>query len=123
MEKKYLQVRKNNFFARWMNFIKQKFNKKTSGLEEIMEEATSIINKQNKFFEEIGACSAEKQELLDLQTEYERGNGELFMLSDEEIHELNLLYKRQVEELAKELEDKRIQLRKIKDKSKMSENV
>ena len=78
MEKKYLEVRKNNFFMRCINFIKQK---------------------------------------LDLQAEYEKGNVELFMLSDEEIHELNLLYKRQVEELAKELEDKRTQLRRIKAKT------
>lgn len=122
MENKYLQVRKNNFFVRFISFIKQRLSKKIETEEVKQEEATPIKNNSSKFFEEIGACSGEKQELLDLQVEYEKGNLELFMLSDEEIHELNLLYKRQVEELTKELEDKRTQLRRIKNKTRTSVN-
>ena len=106
MENKYLQVRKENIFTKFINFFRKAFYKESSVKEE------NIINENSKkdFLNTIKIEHEEDSNLLRLQEQYENREIELSALSDEEIHNLNLLYKRQIEDLKKKIEDKKTQL-------------
>ena len=108
MEKKYLQVRKENIFTR---FIKAILWKKVRQENPAQEE-----NKRRKsnFFDELTINKEEDKKLIDLQRKYENNELDLAMLSDEEIDELDLLYKRQVDDLKKKLDHKKTQLNIMK---------
>ena len=110
MENKYLQVRKESIFTRFVNFIKGIFGKKVE--QEIPAPVETIEKKEVKsnFFDEIRIYKEENKELLDLQSKYENNEIDLCVMSNEEIHELNSLYKRQVSDLKKKLDDKKTQL-------------
>lgn len=114
MENKYLQVRKENIFTRFVNFIRGIFGKKV--VQEVPTQVEKIENNDIKsnFFDDIKIEKEENKELIELQTKYENNEINLAMLSDKEIDELDLLYKRQVTELKKKLEDRRTLLNIIK---------
>lgn len=118
MENKYLQVRKESIFTRFVNFIKGIFGKKVE--QEIPAPVETIEKKDVKsnFFDEIRINKEENKELLDLQSKYENNEIDLCVMSNEEIHELNLLYKRQVSDLKKKLDDKKTQLAIMKNRIK-----
>jgi len=118
MENKYLQVRKESIFTRFVNFIKGIFGKKVE--QEIPAPVETIENKDVKsnFFDEIRINKEEDKELLDLQSKYENNEIDLCVMSNEEIHELNSLYKRQVSDLKKKLDDKKTQLAIMKNRIK-----
>ena len=124
MENKYLQVRKESIFTRFVNFIKGIFGKKVE--QEIPTQVETIENRdvKSKFLGEIRIYKEENKELLDLQSKYENKEIDLGAMSDEEIHELNLLYKKQVEELKKKIEDETTQISMLKYKiKKYSTNI
>lgn len=110
MENKYLQVKKESIFTKFVNFIKGIFGKKVD--QKITPQVQSIEFKEKKsdFIKEIRLNKEENKGLLELQRKYENNEIDLSVMSDEEIHELNLLYKRQVSDLKKTLEDKKTQL-------------
>lgn len=118
MENKYLQVRKESIFTKFINFIKGIFAKKVE--QEIPTKIETIENKDVKsdFLNNIRIYKEENKELLDLQNKYENKEIDLAVMSDEEVHELNLLYKRQISDLKKNLEDKKTQLSIMKHKIK-----
>lgn len=118
MENKYLQVRKESIFTRFVNFIKGIFGKKVE--QEIPAPVETIEKKEVKsnFFDEIRIYKEENKELLDLQSKYENNEIDLCVMSNEEIHELNSLYKRQVSDLKKKLDDKKTQLALMKNRIK-----
>ena len=118
MENKYLQVRKESIFTRFVNFIKGIFGKKVE--QEITAPVETIEKKDVKsnFFDEIRINKEEDKELLDLQSKYENNEIDLCVMSNEEIHELNSLYKRQVSDLKKKLDDKKTQLAIMKNRIK-----
>lgn len=118
MENKYLQVRKESIFARFVNFIKGIFGKKIE--QEIPAPVETIEKKEVKsnFFDEIRIYKEENKKLLDLQSKYENNEIDLCVMSNEEIHELNSLYKRQVSDLKKKLDDKKTQLAIMKKRIK-----
>lgn len=118
MENKYLQVRKESIFTKFINFIKGIFAKKVE--QEIPTKIETIENKDVKsdFLNNIRIYKEENKELLDLQSKYENKEIDLAVMSDEEVHELNLLYKRQISDLKKNLEDKKTQLSIMKHKIK-----
>lgn len=118
MENKYLQVRKESIFTRFVNFIKGIFGKKVE--QEIPAPVETIEKKDVKsnFFDEIRINKEEDKELLDLQSKYENNEIDLCVMSNEEIHELNSLYKRQVSDLKKKLDDKKTQLAIMKNRIK-----
>jgi len=118
MENKYLQVRKESIFTRFVNFIKGIFGKKVE--KEISVQAEKIEEKDVKsdFLNEMRIYKEENEELLDLQSKYENKEIDLGVMSDEEVHELNLLYKRQISDLKKNLEDKKTQLSIMKHRIK-----
>jgi len=124
MEYKYLQVINKNIFTRFINFIKGIFSRKADNKNSAEEE--SIENKDVKFdfVNNIKIYKEENNEILDLQSKYENKEIDLAEMSDEEIHELNLLYKKQVEELKKKIEDETTQISMLKYKiKKYSTNI
>ena len=118
MENKYLQVRKENIFTRFVNFIRGIFGKKIE--QEVSVQVETIENKDVKsnFFDDIRIDKEENKELIDLQTKYENNEINLSMLSDKEIDELDSLYKRQVTDLKKKLDDRKTQLNIMKHRIK-----
>ena len=110
MENKYLQVRKENIFTRFVNFIKGIFGKKVE--QDVSVQVETIENKyvRANFLDDIRIDKEENKEWIDLQTKYENNEINLSMLSDQEIDELDLLYKRQVNDLKKKLDDRKTQL-------------
>lgn len=118
MENKYLQVRKESTFTRFVNFIKGIFGQKAE--HDIPTPVETIEKKDVKsnFFDEIRINKEENKELLELQSKYENNEIDLCVMSNEEIHELDSLYKRQVSDLKKKLDDKKTQLSIIKNRIK-----
>ncbi len=118
MKNKSLQVRKDNIFTKFIDFVKNLFKKKET--KEIAKQEP-IVNttEENKsdFFEKY-RVHPEKPELLNLQSQFEKNEIDLCMMSDEEIHELNLLYKRQVTELNTKLDNKKAELSRIQHRLK-----
>ena len=111
-ENKYLQVRKENVFSRLFSFIKNLF--KTN--QETRVGIIKIENKntKNKFIEEIRINKKADPELMKLQEKFENRKINLAVMSDEEVHSLHLLYKRQISDLKKKLENKETDLNIIK---------
>lgn len=114
MENKYLQVRKENIFTRFVNFIRGIFGKKVEQEVSVQEEKIENKDVKSNFFDDIRIDKEENKELIDLQTKYENNEINLSMLSDKEIDELDLLYKRQVNDLKKKLDDRKKQLNIMK---------
>ena len=114
MENKYLQVRRENIFTRFINFIKGIFGYKAKEETSIQVEKVETKDLKSDFLNNIRINKQENEELISLQSKYENGEIKLSTLSDEEIDELDLLYKRQVGDLKKKLDDRKTQLNIIK---------
>lgn len=117
MENKYLQVRKENIFTKFINFFRKVFYRE----QNIKEEKNVNIETENikkDFLNEIKLEHEEDSVLINLQKKYENKEIELSSMSDEEIHNLNLLYKRQIEDLSKKLDNKKTELNMIKNRIK-----
>ena len=77
---------KENIFKKFINFIKRIF-----GNEEPKQisEKTEVITKQepkSNFFDELKLYKEEDPTLLKLQSQYEKNEVDLCVMSDEEIH-------------------------------------
>ena len=107
MENKNLQVRKESVFTRFVNFIRGMFWKKIEQEVPAQLETTENNEIKSNFFDEIRVDREENTKLIDLQRKYENNEIDLAMLSDEEIEELDLLYKRQVADLKEKLDDRK----------------
>lgn len=124
MENKYLQARKQNIFTRFVNFIRGIFWKKVEQEVPAQVETTEKKEVKSSFLDDIRIDKEENKELIDLQIKYENNEINLAMLSDKEIEELDLLYKRQVTDLNKKLDDRKTQLNIMKHRIKSySENM
>ena len=124
MENKNLQVRKESVFTRFVNFIRGMFWKKIEQEVPAQLETTENNEIKSNFFDEIRVDREENTKLIDLQRKYENNEIDLAMLSDEEIEELDLLYKRQVADLKEKLDDRKNQLNIMKNRIKSyAENV
>lgn len=102
---------------RFLDFFKKLFGKKepkkiTAGIENTEEK-----NKPT-FLDEIKVENEKNSELVRLQKQYERGEVNLYDLPYEQVHELRLLYERQVTELKKTLEGKKVELKLLQNKAK-----
>ena len=107
---------KENIFKRFFNFIKRLFGNEEP--KQISEKAESIKEKEKKgsYFSDELKINKEEPELLKLQEQYENNELDLRTISGKQVHELNLLYKKQVEELCKELEEKKVELKIMQEK-------
>lgn len=117
MEKKYLQVRKENILTKIVNFIKRKFFK--SRKNQIIQESEQVNKKENPqsdFIDRVRIYKVEKSELLQLQRKFENNEIDFSGMSDKEVHELNSLYERQVSDLQKKLDDKKTEMGIIKSR-------
>lgn len=110
MENKYLQVGKENILKKIINFIKGIFGKKEEPKDNIEMKKAEKESEATNFFDTIKVVKDEDKEMIALQNKYENNEVNLSSLSDEEISELSELYKRQVSDLKKKLEDKKQQL-------------
>lgn len=117
MENKYLQVRKENFFTKFINFFRKILYKEETIEQDIIIDNKAADNKKS-FINSIKLEHEEDPVLLNLQKEFENEEIELASLSDQEIEDLNLLYKRQIEELKKKLDNKKTELNIIKNRIK-----
>ena len=67
---------------------------------------------------EIRLYKEENPTLLKLQNQYEKSEIDLCVMSNEQIHDLSSLYRRQVSELKKKLNDKKTELSIMQHKIK-----
>ena len=114
---------KENIFTRFINFIKRIF-----GNEELKQipTKTGVISKtefgqqeqKSNFMDELKLYKEENPSLLKLQNQFEKNEIDLCVMSSEEIHDLNSLYKRQIFELKKKLNDKKTELSIMQNKIK-----
>ena len=114
MENKYLQVRKENIFTRFINFFRKVFYKEQINIEDTINNRTD--NTKNNFLYEIKIEHEEDPNLINLQEQFENKEIDLASMSDEEVHNLNQLYKRQIEELKKKLENKKTEINIVKNR-------
>lgn len=118
MEVKYLQViKKENIFNKVINFIRKVFYKPKQDTQEtvFIKEKT---NNKNEFLNKIKLEHEENPILIELQRKFENKEVALSQLSKDQIHELNLLYKKQIDDLDKELDNKKTELNIIKNRIK-----
>ena len=108
---------KENIFTKFINFIKRIFgNKEPKQIPENIEVLKKQKSKQS-FSEEL-KVNQEDPTLLKLQSQYEKGEISLSEMSDEQIHNLNELYKKQVSELKNKLNEKKAELSMMQNKIK-----
>lgn len=118
MEVKYLQVvKKENIFNKVINFFRKAFYKPKQDIQENVVSDEKANNK-NEFLNQIKLEHEEDPILIELQRKFEDKEVELSQLSKNQIHELNLLYKKQIDDLEKELDNKKTELNIIKNRVK-----
>ena len=84
MENKYLQVRKENVFTKFINFFKKLFYKEQINTEENIN--SEIIDSKKEFLDEIKLEHEDDSVLINLQKKYENKE-----ISKELIKYLNIL--------------------------------
>lgn len=117
-------IRKENFFEKIKNAIKRLFGKNTQLSEAIEIQETKQECNKNKFKEEIKfEEDLEKKKLLEIQKKLEQGGITVELakeltndLTDEEKNNLLELYKTQIEELEKSLENYKRKILAIRKK-------
>ncbi len=102
--------KKQSVFTRFINFIKSILKKDMH--KQIPEITTKASNNESKteFINDIKLQNDVDFEILKLQEKYEYGELKLSLLSDEQLHSLNLLYTKQISDLEKKLKSKQIEL-------------
>jgi len=116
MENKFLQVRKESILKKIFNFIQNIFNKKGTVIEENNNKNVND-NIKDTFIKQIKINNESNSEISKLQKKFENNEITLDSMSDEEVHNLNLLYKEQISNLNKKLDEKKSELKILKNKS------
>ena len=106
---------KENIFTRFIKFIKKIFEseepKQIPAKTEVMSKPEFVKQEpKSNFMNELRLNKEENSSLLELQNQFEKNEIDLRVMSNEQIHDLNSLYKRQVSELKKKLNDKKTEL-------------
>ena len=106
---------KENIFTRFVNFIKRIFGneepKQIPAKTEVISKPEFVKQEpKSNFMNELRLNKEENSSLLKLQNQFEKNEIDLRVMSNEQIHDLNSLYKRQVSELKKKLNDKKTEL-------------
>ena len=117
MEVKYLQVRKENIFTKFINFFRKMLYKQPTNIEQ-PDITNEDINKKTDFLNSI-KIEQDDPYIIDLQNKFENKEIELSSLSDEEVHNLNLLYKKQIHDLKRKLEEKKTEINIIENRIKI----
>lgn len=101
---------KDNIFKRFFNFIKRILNKEQPKLLPEKTEVHTHEEQKTNFLVDLRLVKEEDPTLLKIQKQYESGEIELSILSDEQIRNLNSLYERQVSELRRKLDNQKTEL-------------
>jgi len=109
---------KENIFTRFINFIKRMFGREEPKQIPAKTEAITKQEPKSNFLDEVRLYKEEDPTLLKLQKQYEKSEIDLCVMSNEQIHDLSSLYKRQVSELKKKLNDKKTELSIMQHKIK-----
>ena len=109
---------KENIFTKFINFIKRIFRNEETKQIPAKTEGIAKQDTKSNFLDELRLYKEEDPTLLKLQNQYEKNEIDLSVMSNEQIHDLNLLYKRQVSELKKILNDKKTELSIMQHKIK-----
>jgi len=117
MEEKYLKTIKKGFFIKFINFFKAFFVKKESPSETKPQKVRLEETSKSNFLDAIQLNKIEPPELLEIQKKLENKEISLLNLSDEELEKISLLYKRQIENLKKEIDIKEAELTILKAKT------
>ena len=106
---------KENILERFINFIKRIFGKEE--VKQIAESTEEVAIKQEEpsFLDRIRVVE-EDDAITKLQKDFEKNATTLSSMSDEEIHELNMLYKKQIRDLRKTLSNRRAELNLLQHK-------
>lgn len=107
---------KENIFTKFINFIKRMFGKEEPKQIPTKTEVIAKQEQKSNFLDELRLYKEENPTLLKLQNQYEKSEIDLCVMSNEQIHDLSALYKRQVAELKKKLNDKKTELSIMQDK-------
>lgn len=118
---KSLQVRKENFFTKFINFFKGLFKKDKNNLgytqKDIIlqkERVRNIITPvEKKEFKDGVKVEVKNDETLNLQKQFESNEESANNMTDEQINSLILLYKDQVATLREKINIRRAELEKM----------
>ena len=103
---------KENIFKRFISFIKRIFENEEPKQISAKSKETEKQESKSNFIEVLKSYKVEEEDpaLLKLQDQYEKSEIDLCVMSNEQIHDLNSLYKRQVSELKEKLIKKKREL-------------
>ena len=116
MENKYLQIRKENIFTKFVKFIKGIFGKRVIEEVKYEEEIAQKQKTKTTFIEELKIEQPVDTELIKLQKQFENNEIDLKQMSNEQINKLNKLYKKQISELKEKLQSRKIELTALNKK-------
>lgn len=119
MENNYLQIRKENFFTKIINFIRKKIqgNKEQSNNEVISCENNNTMDTQkNDFINSLRVVPEVPDELDMLREDFEKGIIDIDDLTDEQVEQLNDLYDKLIPTYEQELENQKKVYEIIKNK-------
>jgi len=109
MKNDYLIERKENFFTKVANFIRNLF-KKNSSEEDTTSGAITSDTQNNDFMDYIKVEKDSNEKLLNLQKSFEIGEVLIDELSDDELVSLKDLYNSQKVELDKQIDEKKTKI-------------
>ena len=121
MKNNSLIVKEENIFSKIIGFFKKIFGKKEVVEAPIVEEKIEkedkkINNRESDFLRYIQINKKENPELLELQRKFEAKEILMREMTDEQLIELTALYKRQIEEINRDIENKKIRIGMLKFK-------
>ena len=121
MKNNSLIVKEENIFSKIIGFFKKIFGKKEVVEAPIVEEKIEkedkkINNRESEFLRYIQINKKEDPELLELQRKFEAKEILMREMTDEQLIELTALYKRQIEDINRDIENKKTRIGMLKFK-------
>ena len=116
MDKKYLEIKKENFFTKFVNYIKKLFYREPKVLYTEISESENIKTdiEKSTFLDRLRIEREEEPTLLELQKRFENNPNDLKLFSDEELQSLIALYKRQRTDLKNKILNRKTELEELK---------
>ena len=112
---------KENIFTKIFNFFKRIFKKDISPTENIIEKTIENEKKNNDFFENVYIKQNEEEiRLKRLQLQYDNGEIDEDVISEEDMDKLIEMYEKETDELNKDTENIKIHISKMLNELKNS---
>lgn len=116
-DNKSIKLYKNNFLTNILKFFKKLFNRSPKNSNFEQETNTNDYHKKDSIFFESIKIKQVNVEPTELQIKFENNKINFDAMSNEEIHSLNELYKNQIENLKKQIDNKKTELKMLKFKT------